>query len=217
MPTTLTCTVCSRPSVLRCAFCTNGPVYCSNKHFNEHWQIHGRACQGHNDAGTRSSPSVVLHDSSASTNEPHYARTVRKAVQALFLEASADCGIFTSVECHRIELPDGQRITVPNLRTFLPNGQASVVLHFNRDRQNLDKPLHVIYCTHSFVVHTNWNIAVQSLMADSPDGLPARYLAWPGNIVVMKYADNLCTDYEDLVDGDLDTVRAYFEKVGMWR
>ncbi|KAI0355623.1 hypothetical protein OH77DRAFT_300017 [Trametes cingulata] len=211
------CAVCSRPSTLRCDYCVDGPAYCSSAHLQEHWQFHTDDCHvmpnisGWKDIAVPSAAPVE-------GNEGEYVRSVKKEIQGLFLEAnSSDCGRFAPVTCYKVTLPNGRSFMVADVVPFLPDGHASLVLHFDRHKDNLDNPLHIHYCSRSFVTHDNWNKAVQSLITSAPGGPPARHLSWPGNLVFLKYADPLCADYVDMTDADLDTVRAYFEKLSMWR
>ncbi|KAI0357513.1 hypothetical protein OH77DRAFT_107932, partial [Trametes cingulata] len=212
VPVLPACAICSRPSIQRCTYCVDGPAYCSSAHLQEDWQFHVQNCHGLPSVAGWKEPALP-----SQSDEGEYVRALKKEIQGLFLEASSYCGKFTRVTCHEVTLSNGRSFTVPDVTPFLSRGHASLVLHYDREKQNLDHPLHVFYCPYSFVAHDNWNNAVDSLMDSAPSGRPARHLVWPGNIVFLKYANALCTGYEDITDGDLETVRAYFEKLSMWR
>ncbi|KAH9855859.1 hypothetical protein C2E23DRAFT_722981, partial [Lenzites betulinus] len=110
---------------------------------------------------------------------------------------------------------DGKRPwSIPELSTLFPHGQAALVLHYDRFRLPRDKPLHLLYCSYTFVKHVHFNRAVAALVGCNSS---SRVVSWPGTVVVLKYSSALCMSYEDMVEMDIDDVRAYFTiHPGMW-
>ncbi len=123
--------------------------------------------------------------------------------------------VFLSIKCTSAVIVDGERpCVVPSLAAFFPNGRGAHILHYGANMTILWKPYHIFYCTPSFMQQTNPNSAMVTLVSSTPlfNGTP-----WPGTVVVLKFADETCTHYEDIDEDDVHHIRIHFAMFGRYR
>lgn len=121
---------------------------------------------------------------------------------------------FTSVDCSTGLLNDEQPHVVPRLAKYFPNGRGCHILHYDQNMTVLTKAYHIYYSIPSYTGLTDPNDAIHSLVYDTPGYTGAR---WPGTVVVFKFADRMCTTYENMHEVDVANIKIHFALFGRRR
>ena len=101
--------------------------------------------------------------------------------------------------------------TIPQLGDIFPQAHASFVLHYDRYKLPRLNPFQILYCPLAFISGEHPNRSVASFV--SSDILTLN--AWPGTVLVLKYASMSCDGYVDISDADITDLHTYFSEYGI--